>query len=79
MKIRYFLLIIFGSHQKSNLLRYSAAEAGALSQSEARIYFRPNIAPTEADSIWVISPILFPLSFCHYPIIGKQLTDCDRF
>ena len=50
-----------------------------LSQSVARIYFRPNIAPTEADSIWVISPILFPLSFCHYPIIWKQLTDYDRF
>ena len=25
-----------------------------------------------ADSIWVISFFLFPLSFCHYPIILKK-------
>ena len=25
-----------------------------------------------ADSIWVISIFLFPLSFCHYPIILKK-------
>ena len=45
-----------------------------------RIYFCLNIVPARADSIWVISPILFPLSFCHYPNIWKHpwtLTDCD--
>ena len=62
---KIFFINHFWVPPKFDLLRYPAVEAGVLSQSGARIYFRS----TEADSIRVIFPILFPLSFCHYPII----------
>ena len=54
------------------------ARIGLLSRYRRTDLFRA-VMSSLADSIWVISFFLFPLSFRHYPIIRKKtLTDCDR-
>ena len=66
-----------------NFLCVPAGTPGAESGGRARIGLLSRYRGTDlfwavmsslavADSIWVISFFLFPLSFCHYPIILKK-------